>query len=60
MVLRLAKDLYGRSPGAHLLTVSGGSFETGESMSPAVLAAIPILMQQIRNFADGERDKEEK
>lgn len=60
MVLGLAKALYGRSPGAHLLTVAGGSFETGEAMSPAVLAAIPALMQRIRMFVDGDRDQEEK
>jgi hydrogenase maturation protease len=59
-VLGLAKDLYGRSPGAHLLTVAGESFETGEAMSQAVLAAIPVLMQQIKKFVDGDRDKEEK
>jgi hydrogenase maturation protease len=60
MVLRLAKDLYGRSPAAHLFTIAGESFETGEAMSPAVLAAIPTLMQQVRKFVDGDRDKEEK
>lgn len=57
MVLGLAKALYGRSPGAHLLTIAGGSFETGEAMSPAVVAAIPAALQQIRGLMADDPDK---
>jgi hydrogenase maturation protease len=54
MILKLAKDLYGRCPPAQLFTVTGESFETGETMSPAVVAAIPGLIEQIRNYFGGE------
>ena len=56
IVLKLAKDLFGRSPAAHLLTIAGQSFETGEAMSSRVRAAIPALMDRIRRFVDGERE----
>lgn len=52
MILALAKDLYGRSPRGFLLTVAGESFETGETMSAAVSAAIPELMRRIRDIVD--------
>jgi hydrogenase maturation protease len=50
MILRLARDLYGRCPSAQLFTVTGESFETGETMSPAVVAAIPGLIEQIKRY----------
>jgi len=56
IVLKLAKELYGRSPAAHLLTIAGESFETGEAMSSRVRAAIPALVARIRRFVDGERE----
>jgi len=56
-VLKLATDLYGRCPTAHLLTIVGESFETGETMSPPVKAAIPALIAQVRAFVDGDRDQ---
>ncbi|HTS37731.1 MAG TPA: hydrogenase maturation protease [Candidatus Solibacter sp.] len=49
-VLKLAADLYGRAPSAHLLTITGDSFEAGESLSPAVVAAIPALMARLGEF----------
>jgi len=56
IVLKLAKDLYGRSPAAHLLTIAGESFETGETISPVVAAAIPVLLARIKTFVDEERE----
>jgi hypothetical protein len=53
MVLTLANELYGRRPPAHLLTIAGESFETGETMSPSVVAAIPDLIARIKQFVDG-------
>jgi hydrogenase maturation protease len=57
-VLKLAKKLYGRCPPAHLLTIAGESFETGETMSAPVIAAIPALMARIRNLIDCDREQE--
>jgi hydrogenase maturation protease len=47
-ILGLAGELYGRSPRAYLLTVSGQCFEDGESLSPAVAATLPRLVAQVR------------
>ena len=55
-VLELARELYGRFPLAHLLTITGASFETGETMSPAVIAAIPALVAQVRHLIDFHLD----
>lgn len=46
-VLKLARDLYGRCPPGYLLTIAGESFDTGESMSPSVMEAIPALLGQV-------------
>jgi hydrogenase maturation protease len=54
IILRLARDLYGRCPSAQLFTVTGESFETGETMSPAVVAAIPGLIEQIKLYLSVE------
>jgi hydrogenase maturation protease len=51
-ILKLAEELYGRCPVAYLLTVAGESFETGEHLSPAVVAAIPALVEQIRELIE--------
>jgi len=55
-VLKLAKELYGRCPPAHLLTITGESFETGETMSASVVAAIPALMARIRSLMDSDQE----
>ena len=57
IVLKLAKELYGKSPQAHLLTITGESFETGETMSAPVVAAIPALMARIRSLMNGDQEK---
>jgi hydrogenase maturation protease len=49
-LLKIAADLYGSAPSAHLLTIVGNSFEAGESLSPAVVAAIPALMARLGEF----------
>lgn len=49
-VLRLAEQLYGKRPRAHLLTVSGESFTDGDSLSPAVAAALPQLIAHIKTL----------
>jgi hypothetical protein len=51
----MAAELYGPCPTAHLLTITGESFETGQTMSPTVLAAIPALMAEVRNFVEDIR-----
>ena len=51
-VLKLARDLYHRSPTAYALTVSGESFEVGEDLSPAVREALPTLREAIERFIE--------
>ena len=57
-VLRLAKDLYGRCPPAELFTITGESFETGDTMSAPVVAAIPGLMAKIKEIIDSAQEQE--
>jgi hydrogenase maturation protease len=47
-ILQLARELYGSSPRAYLLTVSGECFEDGETLSPAVAAALPQLIARVK------------
>lgn len=47
-IIQLAEELYGRSPRAYLLTVSGECFEDGETLSPAVQAALPRLIARVK------------
>jgi hydrogenase maturation protease len=49
-ILELANDLYGKAPLGYLLTVSGQHFEDGESLSKAVLSAIPTVIAQVRRI----------
>jgi hydrogenase maturation protease len=46
-VLDLAVQLYGASPRAFVITVAGDNFNHGNSLSPAVAAALPELLAQI-------------
>lgn len=55
VILKLAERLYGRCPPAHLITVAGANFETGDTLSAAVRAAIPALkakIEQMKSFED--------
>lgn len=47
-ILKLARELYGSNPRAYLLTVSGECFEDGETLSPAVAAALPQLIARVK------------
>lgn len=58
-VLKLAQDLYGRSPRACLLTIAGESFSTGDSLSPTVAAALPKAKMEIARFIEvGEEESD--
>jgi hydrogenase maturation protease len=46
-VIALARDLYGVSPRASCVTLAGQSFDHGESLSPAVAAALPAFVVRI-------------
>ncbi len=50
-VLSLAAQLYGARPRAFSTTVVGENFNHGESLSPAVQAAIPALLSRIEELA---------
>ncbi len=52
-VLKLAEKLYGRWPPSFLFTIAGENFETGDTISPEVSSAIPILVARIKQFIDG-------
>lgn len=49
-VLSMAADLFGRCPPAHMVTITGGSFEISESLTPAVAAAVPQALDRIREL----------
>ena len=53
VVMALAKSLYGAGPEAFLVTVTGGTFEHGESLSPAVQAALPVVTERIAAIVQG-------
>lgn len=57
-LLSMTEKLYGRSPAACLLTLAGDSFSPGESLSPAVAAALPVLRMQIQRFIDSQSWKD--
>ena len=50
-VLRLAETLYGATPRAWSVTVTGQNFDHGEELSPAVAAALPDLVARIEELA---------
>jgi hydrogenase maturation protease len=49
-ILQLARELYGFSPRAFLLTVTGEHFEDGDSLSEPVRSALPQLIAQVKTF----------
>ncbi len=49
-ILSMAADLFGRCPPAHMVTITGGSFEISESLTPAVAAAVPQALDRIREL----------
>lgn len=49
-ILQLARELYGFSPRAYLLTVAGERFEDGDSLSNPVRSALPKLIAQVKRL----------
>ena len=47
-VIALARQLYAACPLAFSMTLTGECFDQGESLSPAVAAALPVLVARIR------------
>ena len=46
-ILLMGYWLYGKMPEIHLITVTGCNFDTGESMTPAVEAGIPGVIEAV-------------
>ena len=46
-VVALARQLFGATPRAHWITLTGDCFDHGELLSPAVAAALPALLARI-------------
>jgi len=51
-LLAAAQELYGNAPSAVLFSVSGLSFEHGESLSPVVNAVYPELLKRVKTLVD--------
>lgn len=49
-LLAVARELYGASPEASLISIPGKSFVFGESLTPAVAASVPNLITRIQEF----------
>lgn len=49
-VLAYAEDVYGSCPPARLVTVTGAAFGYEEALSPAVVDAFPVVLQQLRHL----------
>jgi hydrogenase maturation protease len=49
-LLALSEKIYGLLPEAALFTVTGESFDYGQTLSPAVEAALPGLIRRIRDW----------
>jgi len=53
-LLGMAKELYGRSPQAFVVSIVGETFECGEDLSPAVRAALPALVKLVDDLLAGK------
>ncbi len=53
-LLWLAQRLHGVAPIGWLLTVAGERFEWGESLSPAVRASLPRVLESVGRLISGE------
>jgi hydrogenase maturation protease len=51
-LLGLAVDLFGRCPAAHMVTITGDSFDLSETLSVAVSAAVPEAARLILNLLE--------
>ncbi len=47
-LLALAEELFGLCPPAHMVTITGGSFDLGEELSEPVEAAVPLAVAMVR------------
>ncbi len=50
-LLAAAQHLYGHAPAGYLITINGDSFGYTETLSPAVQAALPNVVAQVRALA---------
>ncbi len=53
-LLWLAQKLHGVAPVAWMVTVAGEKFEWGESLSPAVRASLPTVLERVGRLISGE------
>lgn len=53
-LLALADALYGRAPVAYVVTVAVASMEVGDRLSPAVAAALPLVVDAIATLVTGQ------
>lgn len=51
-LLALAAELFGRCPPAHMVTITGQSFDVGESLSESVEAAVPAAAVAVRTLVE--------
>jgi len=49
-LLAMAETLYGHAPQATLFSVTAASFDLEEGLSPEVNAALPVLIDSIKNY----------
>ena len=56
-VLDLAKELYGATPKAFVITVAGENFDHGDSLSAPVATALPELVSTIVRLVDSYSPK---
>ncbi len=47
-LLAMSETLYGHAPRAILFSVTANDFDLGEGLSPAVTAALPVLVSEIK------------
>jgi len=58
-VLGLARELYGATPGACVITVAGENFRHGECLSDPVANALPELLVRIEQLVESSMSKSE-
>jgi hydrogenase maturation protease len=54
VLLGMAKTLYAKEPRAFLISAAGKSFGHGETLSPEIATAIPLVLTRIRKLANAE------
>ena len=53
VLLAIARDLYGATPQAHVVSVGVADMETGDGLSPAVAAAVPAAVDAVVGLVAG-------